>query len=151
VAGKSKPGRQSKTGPNPNLCPIRRQNRTLFEVPLSQCSAPRETAGPTRYLNGRRVLASLEWEQRRSYGNGKRRSAHPRSGRECVDFDRRRCVSSLLASRRVRPSRRSNTWMRATAFITFCAVPPPPRGGARWPLETDCVPALGLPVSSNAE
>ena len=32
--GKSKPGRQSKTGPNPNLCPIRRQYRTLFEVPL---------------------------------------------------------------------------------------------------------------------
>ena len=25
---------QSKTGPNPNLCPIRRQNRPLFEVPL---------------------------------------------------------------------------------------------------------------------
>jgi hypothetical protein len=35
VGGKRKPGRQSKTGPNPNLCPIRRQNRTLFEVPLS--------------------------------------------------------------------------------------------------------------------
>ena len=26
---------QSKTGPNPNLCPIRRQNRPLFEVPFS--------------------------------------------------------------------------------------------------------------------
>ena len=26
---------QSKTGPNPNLCPIRRQNRPLFEVPIS--------------------------------------------------------------------------------------------------------------------
>ena len=25
---------QSKTGPNPNLCPIRRQNRPLFEVPI---------------------------------------------------------------------------------------------------------------------
>ena len=29
-------GRQSKTGPNPNLCPIRRQNRTLFDVPISE-------------------------------------------------------------------------------------------------------------------
>src|SRR5258705_11802353 len=26
---------QSKTGPNPNLCPIRRQNRPLFEVPFN--------------------------------------------------------------------------------------------------------------------
>jgi hypothetical protein len=31
-----KPGRQSKTGPNPNLCPIRRQNRTFFEVPINE-------------------------------------------------------------------------------------------------------------------
>ena len=29
---KKKPGRQSETGPNPNLCPIRRQNRTSFEA-----------------------------------------------------------------------------------------------------------------------
>ena len=39
VGGKRKPGRQWKTGPNPNLCPIRRQNRTLFEVPLLNVSA----------------------------------------------------------------------------------------------------------------
>ena len=30
-----KTANQSKTGPNPNLCPIRRQNRPLFEVPGS--------------------------------------------------------------------------------------------------------------------
>jgi hypothetical protein len=30
-----KTANQSKTGPNLNLCPIRRQNRTLFEVPFS--------------------------------------------------------------------------------------------------------------------
>ena len=41
VGGKSKRGRQSKTGPNPNLCPIRRQNRTLFEVPYSCLSLGR--------------------------------------------------------------------------------------------------------------
>ena len=33
VGGKKKPGRQSTTGPNPNLCP-----RTLFEVPFSRSS-----------------------------------------------------------------------------------------------------------------
>jgi hypothetical protein len=37
--GSREDGNQSKAGPNPNLGPIRRQNRPLFEVPSSETNA----------------------------------------------------------------------------------------------------------------
>jgi hypothetical protein len=37
--GSREDGNQSKAGPNPNLGPIRRQNRPLFEVPLNMISS----------------------------------------------------------------------------------------------------------------
>jgi phage terminase large subunit-like protein len=49
---KKTPGRQSKTGPNPNLCPIRRQNRTLFEVPISQIDIPHRSSAMLAFLSG---------------------------------------------------------------------------------------------------
>jgi hypothetical protein len=51
-----KPGRQSKAGPNPNLCP-----RTLFEVPQYHFPLFREMAGRTvTTLHGRQELPDLK-------------------------------------------------------------------------------------------
>ena len=48
-------GNQSKAGPNPNLRPIRRQNRPLFEVPMIDLFM---TGTPPHRITGRQLFVN---------------------------------------------------------------------------------------------